>query len=156
MMKRACLVFGLVLAACSGGEDGSENQTPDTGPASATLLVGVPTENTVAPTCPSPQVWLYVNGAKLFCPVESVVEGNDGSDIAFMLCDESQRLRTGVSYQMEVVYLQGTTIIARGALTSEPMTLQRGRNSLRLPLDNVTTSLDANSNGTADIQEACP
>ncbi len=152
MMKRACLLFGLLLTGCLGGE----SETSDAGSSVATLIFIVPPPKTVAPGCPSPAVRLYVDGVMRSCPIATFEPNDGGAATTLISCNESKGLQPGVGYLLEAVYLQDSKIIARGALSSEAITLSAGSNRRDLPPANVTTMLDANSNGTSDIHEACP
>jgi hypothetical protein len=152
-MMRTGLLFGMVLCC---GCSGTEAEAPDTGPAVATVRLMAPPPKVVAPGCVSPVVRLYVDGEMLSCPV-ATFEPNDGkAPTTLISCNESKGLLAGVEYRLEVMYLQGTTIIARGLVSPKPITLQVGLNSLEVPPANVTTSIDTNSNGTSDMREACP
>jgi len=136
------LSAGLLLAAC-GGEG-------------ATLALTVPSPSGVAPRCAGyVAVRLRVDGSLRPCGSVQVTTGDRVAAVR-IVCDESVGLLPETPYEVAVGYYQGATLVAEGRLDAEATRLAPGLNARTLAPEQVRTDLDANGNGSSDLNDACP
>ncbi|HEX5754604.1 MAG TPA: hypothetical protein VFZ09_50940 [Archangium sp.] len=110
----------------------------------------------VAPRCGDyVAVRLRVDGSLRPCGAVQVTTGSTVAAVR-IVCDESVGLLPETPYQVTVGYYQGATLVAESRLEAEATLLSPGLNSRTLALEQVRTDLDANGNGTSDLNDACP
>lgn len=147
--RRGGIAALLALAACSsgGGEEPVGPVAPTPQPAS--LSITIPSLEAAIPGCAAPFVRLENAGADVGCGVGCPT----ASQTCTLTCPDYLGLLSATRYPLAVVYLQSSTPVASAALGE--VSLLAGANQLSVAAATVTP-LDANHDGTSDLQSLCP
>ena len=131
----------------------TSNRTPQP----ATLIVSIPPPTVVAPKCLDPVARLTIDGSVANCPlVTHQASPSDPVTNAELNCIQSVGLQSATPYHLVIAYQQASVTIAQAVVAPDPATLVPGLNRITVEPGAVTTVLDANGNGTPDIQATCP